>query len=118
MNPLEPRLLQLERDLELALEHGRWLSDDERAALQQLQHERDLALVQERRQRRKLVVLLVVSLLLPPLWPLALALTLYLLFPATFRRLILAAGVGALVLGGLIAAVVLALVVALLMAIF
>jgi hypothetical protein len=118
MSPLEPRLLQLERDLELALEHGRWLSDEERAELQRLQRERELALDQERRQRRKLLVLLVVSLLLPPLWPLALALTLYLLFPATVARLALAAGVGALVLVSLFAALVLALVVALLMAIF
>ena len=42
--------------------------------------------------RLRLIVLTGVSLLIPPLWPLAIGLTLYLLFPSTTRRLGLAAG--------------------------
>lgn len=97
----------LERDLELARLHGRWLSDDEQHQL-------------ERRhlQRRKLAVLLVVCILIPPLWPVALALALYLLFPDSTRRLALALGVGVAVVGVLATAVIATLVLALLMLIF
>jgi hypothetical protein len=101
--PLGPQL-QLERDLELARFHGRWLSDDERHLLDQ-----------KRLQRRKLAILLGVCLVIPPLWPLAAALAIYLLFPATTQRLAMALGVSLLVVGVLAAGLVAALVVALLM---
>lgn len=77
-------LPELERELELARQHGRWLSDDERSNLEL-----------QRLQRHKLMAFLVVCLIVPPLWPLALALSLYLLFPATTARLALGLGVGA-----------------------
>lgn len=66
---------QLERDLERARAQGRWLS-----------HGEELALAEQQQQRRKLWVLLLVCLVLPPLWPVALGLTLYLLFPSTTQR--------------------------------
>lgn len=97
----------LERDLELARLHGRWLSDDEHLQLER-RHE----------QRQKLAVLLVVCVLIPPLWPLALALALYLLFPVTTRRLALGLGVGIAALGLLATGLIAALLVAVLMAIF
>lgn len=100
-------LVQLERDLELARLHGRWLSDDEQALLDH-----------QRQQRRKLTALLVVCVLIPPLWPLALGLALYLLFPDTTRRLAVGLGVGVAVLGVLVTGLIVALVMALLMAIF
>lgn len=81
------RLSRLERELEEAQRDGRWLSDEERA---ELAAERDAALRRrdaELRQRRLLLTLLVVSILLPPLWPLALGLIAYQLFPRTTRRL-------------------------------
>jgi len=99
-------LWQLERDLELARQHGRWLSDDERSQLEQ-----------QAVQRRKLGALLVVFILIPPLWPLALVLALHLLFPDTTRRLAVGLGVGLAVLGVLATALIAALIVALLMAI-
>ena len=107
MSPRARHLLQLERDLELARLHGRWLGDDEQALL-----------VQQRLQRRKLAALLVVCLLIPPLWPLALALALYLLFPETSRRLLLGAGLGLAVVGVLATGLVAALLVVLLLALF
>lgn len=99
--------MQLERDLELARQHGRWLSEEELGQLEQ-----------QRIQRQKLTGLLVVCLLIPPLWPLALALTLHLLFPATTRRLALGLGVTALVLGLLAMLVLGVLMVALLSLLF
>lgn len=107
-----------ERELEMARLRGRWLSDDEQALLEAQQRERELTLARQQRQRHKLMVLLVVCVLIPPLWPLALALTLYLLFPDTTRRLALAAGVGLLALGILFTALVTALIVAVLMVVF
>jgi hypothetical protein len=107
MTPRARPLLQLERDLELARLHGRWLGDDEHALLDQ-----------QRLQRRKLAALLVVCVLIPPLWPLALALALYLLFPETTRRLAVGLGVGVAVLGVLATGLIAALLVALLMAVF
>jgi hypothetical protein len=112
------RIRELEQDLEQARRIGRWLSDDERAALALEQQEQEQALVQQRQNRRKLLAVLVVSLLIPPLWPVAIALTLYLLFPATTLRLAVAAGVSLLVLGGLLTVLITSLVVALLMALF
>lgn len=112
------RELQLELELEQARHHGRWLSDDERDALAHEQLRQEAALQRQREQRRKLLVLLVVCVLIPPLWPLALAVTLYLLFPQTTGRLAVATGLSLLVLGGLLAALTAALLVALLMLIF
>ena len=60
----------------------------------------------KQRQVRKLVILTGVCLLIPPLWPVALGLTLYLLYPETMARLGLAAAialsVSALLLAGLL----------------
>ena len=112
------RSQQLELELDEARRVGRWLSDEEWAerALAEERQQEDLA--QQRQRRRKLVALLVVSVLIPPLWPLAAALTLYLLFPASTVRLAVATGLSLLVLGGLAALLLTTLVVALLMAVF
>ena len=67
---------KLDRDFELAKEQGRWLSDEEYQSFEQNQ---DL--------RSKLLVLTGVCIVLPPLWPLAFLLTLYLLFPKTISRI-------------------------------
>ena len=66
---------KLEREFEIAKDHGRWLSDEER---------KDLELREA--HRSKLIVLTGICVLLPPLWPFALGLTLYLLFPKTITR--------------------------------
>jgi hypothetical protein len=109
---------QLEHDLERARQQGRWLSDEEQQAQAEQQRLRLLALEQQQRQHRKLAILAAVCVLIPPLWPLALGLTLYLLFPRTTRRLGLVAGIAALVLGTLVAGVITAVVVAILIALF
>jgi hypothetical protein len=114
--PEARRIRQLERDLEEALRIGRWVSDDERAARALEQQQQLQARMEQRQHRRKVLGVLVVSLLIPPLWPLAMALTLYLLFPATTKRLALATGLSLLVLGGLLAVVLSTLVIGLLMA--
>jgi hypothetical protein len=85
------RSASLERELELARQQGRWLSDDERA---------DLLLLEQGRakRRRTLLLLAALSLLIPLFWPL-LPLWLGLIWwPVTTRRLLLAlvGGVGAL----------------------
>ena len=67
---------KLERDFEIAKNQGRWLSDQEQMDLEQ-----------RSKQRTKLIVLTGVCVLLPPLWPFALGLTLYLLFPKTTSRI-------------------------------
>jgi len=77
----------LERELAEARRRGRWLSDDERKALESLAQEQAQQLALGRSQRLRLLVLLAVCLLLPPFWPLALGLTAYLLFPRTTLRL-------------------------------
>jgi len=102
---------ELEQELEQARRLGRWLADDELLVLRQ-QEQQALAMAQRQRQtRRKLVLLTAVCVLIPPLWPLALGLTLYLLFPQTIKRF-------GLVIGGLVlvaaALVVMTLLVALL----
>ena len=66
---------KLEREFEIAKDHGRWLSDEEWKDLEQ--HEAI---------RSKLIVLTCICILLPPLWPFALGLTIYLLFPKTITR--------------------------------
>jgi hypothetical protein len=109
---------QLERELEQARRHGRWLADDELAALDARQQQTlDLAQLQGQ-TRRKLVLLTGICLLLPPLWPLALGLTLYLLFPRTTQRFGLIAGILLLAAGALLTLLLLSLVVAILMALF
>ncbi|MFM9041263.1 MAG: hypothetical protein ACKOHJ_03270 [Vulcanococcus sp.] len=89
----------IERDLQEARRHGRWLTEEEQAQ----------ALLLRRRQRKRrmlLRLLLVISVLLPPLW-LSLPIWIGLLwFPKTTRRLLIAglvvavagAGVGLLIL--------------------
>ena len=67
---------KLERDFKIAKNRGRWLSDDEHIVLE------------KRNQiRSKLILLTGVCILLPPLWPFAFGLTLYLLFPKTISRI-------------------------------
>ncbi|KZR87071.1 hypothetical protein MITS9508_02538 [Synechococcus sp. MIT S9508] len=101
---------QLERELNHAREMGRWLSDDE---LEQLEHEQ-LLIRQEQAQhsqrRLKLGLFTVVCVLIPPLWPVALGLSLHLLFPQTFRRLLWFAGGSVLLLTLLAAGVSIAVV--------
>lgn len=84
------RSASLERELDLARQQGRWLSDDERA---------DLLVSEQRRaqRRRTLLLLAALSLLIPLFWPL-LPLWLGLIWwPVTTRRLLLAlvGGLGA-----------------------
>ena len=66
---------KLEREFEIAKDHGRWLSDEELKSLEQREA-----------HRSKLIVLTGICVLLPPLWPFALGLTLYLLFPKIITR--------------------------------
>ncbi|MGC6483878.1 MAG: hypothetical protein ACON4T_10010 [Synechococcus sp.] len=87
----------IEQQFARAQEDGRWLADDELEA-EAAQDALRLAEEEKRRSvRTRLIVLTAVCVVLPPLWPLALALTSYLLFPSTSARLLLAAGVGMLV---------------------
>ena len=83
---------QLEQELRTAQLHGRWLSDEELAALDEDKRQQIQDQAHRNQLRLRLIVLTGVSLLIPPLWPLAIGLTLYLLFPSTTRRLGLAAG--------------------------
>jgi hypothetical protein len=107
---------QLEAELEQARRHGRWLADEEIAVLEQ-QRQAEIAQQQQARaHRRKLLILTAVCVLIPPLWPLALALVLYLLFPRTTRRFGVIAGVLLLAGGALLAVLLLTLVVAVLLA--
>ena len=99
---------RLEDELDRAKARGRWLSDDEQA---EFDREADaVALQLEARQRRdrKLMILTGVCLLIPPLWPVALGLTLFFLYPVTTARIGLAASIIFLV-GGLLLAGVLGL---------
>ena len=83
---------QLEQELRTAQLHGRWLSDEELAALDEEKRQQIQDQAHRNQLRLRLIVLTGVSLFIPPLWPLAIGLTLYLLFPSTTRRLGLAAG--------------------------
>jgi hypothetical protein len=67
---------KLEREFEIAKAHGRWLSDEEQKDLKQRET-----------IRSKFIVLTGICILLPPLWPLALGLTIYLLFPKTITQI-------------------------------
>ena len=94
---------RLEDDLDRARSLGRWLSDDEQDALdREADAEASRAEVRQHRDR-KLLILTGVCLLIPPLWPMALGLTLILLYPETMARLGLVAGV-VLLLGALLMA--------------
>ena len=66
---------KLEREFKIAKDQGRWLSDEEWKDLEQREA-----------NRSKLIVLTGICFLLPPLWPFALGLILYLLFPKTITR--------------------------------
>ena len=99
---------RLEDELDRAKARGRWLSDDEQAALDR-EADAEALLVEAKQQRdRKLMILTGVCLLIPPLWPVALGLTLFLLYPDTMAKLGLVAAV-AFVAGGLLLAGVLGL---------
>ena len=98
-NPAE----RLEDELNLAKARGRWLSEDEQV---ELDCEADAVATQveaKQRRDRKLMILTGVCLLIPPLWPLALWLTLFLLYPDTMTRIGLAAAI-AFLIGGLLLA--------------
>ncbi len=91
MNPSMSRK-QIEEELEQARAMGRWLSDEEREELAAQKQGERLALERDQRLRTRLVVLTGVFLLIPPMWPVAAGLAVYLLFPQSFRRLMLSAG--------------------------
>ena len=93
----------IEQQFARAQELGRWLTDDELAVAAEQDALRLAEAQKQKSVRTRLMVLTAVCVLLPPLWPLALALTLYLLFPKTSSRLFVAAGVGVIlvVLAGL-----------------
>lgn len=110
--------LQLEQELEEARLHGRWLSDDERNAIAEQKRQQSAALEKQRQHRRKLIILTAICVVIPPLWPVAIGLTLYLLFPRTTKQLGLVAGISLLVLGVLLAGLIIAIVAAILMALF
>ena len=97
---------RLERDLEAARYHGRWLSDEEQQALDRESRQRQLSAEQRQSRRNRLVVLAAVCVLLPPLWPLAFGLVFYLLFPRTVTGIGLVMG-AVLLIGGLTATVLL-----------
>ena len=84
----------IEQQFARAQELGRWLTDDELAAEAEQESLRLAEVQKQKSLRTRLMVLTAVCVVLPPLWPLALGLTLYLLFPNTSSRLFLAAGVG------------------------
>ena len=99
---------RLEDDLKRAKARGRWLNDEEQAVLDREAEVLATQVEAKRRRDRKLVILTGVCLLIPPLWPLALGLTLFLLYPETMARIGLVAAV-AFVCGGLLLAGVLGL---------
>ena len=71
---------------------GRWLSEDE---LEQLEHDQRLMRLDQElttQRRLKLGLFTVVCLIVPPLWPVAVGLSFYLLFPQSFRRFLWFAG--------------------------
>lgn len=94
-NPSE----RLENELNRAKARGRWLSDDEQV---ELDREADAVATQveaKQRRDRKLLILTGVCLLIPPLWPVALGLTFFLLYPDTMARIGLAAAITFLICG-------------------
>ena len=96
-NPAE----RLEDELNRAKARGRWLSDDEQVELDRVADAVATQVEAKQRRNRKLLILTGVCLLIPPLWPLALGLTLFLLFPDTMARIGLATAIFFLI-GGLL----------------
>lgn len=84
---------RLEKDFDQAKRSGRWLSDEEMQVLAQQERDQLEAKERDASNRRKLLILTGVCILLPPLWPLALALTLGLLYPTTMKRVGLVSGI-------------------------
>ena len=84
----------LEREFKQAQQFGRWLSDEERLALEKEASEALKLQEQQRHRRFRLIILTGVCLLIPPLWGLAAGLSFYLLFPDTAKRVALIAGGG------------------------
>ena len=92
---------KLEREFKQAQQFGRWLSDEERLALEKEESEAMRLQEQQRHRRFRLIVLTGVCLLIPPLWGLAAGLSFYLLFPDTAKRVALIAGGGVILLASL-----------------
>ena len=87
-----------EREFKQAQQYGRWLSDEERLALEE-EEIKALRVIEQKRQRRvRLIVLTGVCVLIPPLWGLAAGLSFYLLFPDMAKRIALVAGGGLILL--------------------
>ena len=86
------------RELQVAREEGRWLTDDEHEAIEQQHQQRIVQGLRDSAIRNKLIILTGVCVLIPPLWPVAIGLTLYLLFPKSATKIGLVAG---LILGAL-----------------
>ena len=59
---------KLERELQQARELGRWLSDDERSAIENHEQQKLELIEQQRHNRSRLIVFTVVCLLVPPLY--------------------------------------------------
>jgi hypothetical protein len=89
---------QLEQELKQAQQFGRWLSDEERLALEEEKTQALRMIEQQRHRRLRLIVLTAVCLVIPPLWGIAAGLSFYLLFPETAKRLALIASGGVIVL--------------------
>ena len=91
MDPF-PSTDKLEREFKQAQQFGRWLSDEERLALEE-EETQALRLIEQQRNRRvRLIVLTGICVLIPPLWGLAAALGFYLMFPEAAKRFALIAG--------------------------
>ena len=86
-----------EREFKQAQQYGRWLSDDERLALEEEETQALKLIDQQRHRRMRLIVFTVICVLLPPLWGLAAGLSFYLLFPDTAKRVALITGSGLIV---------------------
>ncbi|WP_115070133.1 hypothetical protein [Synechococcus sp. UW179B] len=89
---------KLEQELKQAQQFGRWLSDEERLALEEEKTQALRMIEQQRHRRLRLIVLTAVCLVIPPLWGIAAGLSFYLLFPETAKRLALIASGGLIVL--------------------
>ncbi len=89
---------KLEQELKQAQQFGRWLSDEERLALEEEKTQALRMIEQQRHRRLRFIVLTAVCLLIPPLWGIAAGLSFYLLFPETAKRLALIASGGLIVL--------------------
>ena len=88
---------KLEREFKQAQQFGRWLSDEERLALEEEETQALRVIEQQRHRRERLIVLTGICILIPPLWGLAAGLSFYLLFPDAAKRVALIAGGGLIV---------------------